>query len=349
MSHRIRLHPSGHEYEAATGEPLLEAGLRAGLNLAYRCDNGSCGECRARVMQGQVQTLRAHDFHLSEAERAAGHVLLCSTGALSGLQLEARESGSIADVPVQVIRTQVRQLQRPQPDLLLLQLRTPRSQTLQFLAGQNARLTLPDGSAHVLPIASCPCNGMVLEFHLRRGAGTFSEAAFSRLAAGDSVIVTGPCGRLTLDEQSPRRSVFIAYDTGFAAIKSLIEHAIALERPQPMHFYWIGCAPGEHYLLNYCRSWEDALDNFHFTPLCATAEWREPGRGDAVCEDLLAQMQACPAQAPHEGLADCDVYLAGVKPMVDCAARSLLTRGLPLCQLHAQALGEEEVHTVCAA
>ena len=52
---------------------------------------------------------------------------------------------------------------------------------------------------------------------------------FAGLKDVATVRVEGPRGEFVLDEASTRPLVFVAFDTGFAPIKSLIEHAMALD------------------------------------------------------------------------------------------------------------------------
>jgi CDP-4-dehydro-6-deoxyglucose reductase len=59
--------------------------------------------------------------------------------------------------------------------------------------------------------------------------------------------------------------VFIAQGNGFAPVKGLIEHAMALDSAENIHLYWIAGGSDGHYLHNLCRSWNDALDNFYYT------------------------------------------------------------------------------------
>jgi hypothetical protein len=42
------------EFEGDSSENLLYAGLKQGLGLPYECATGTCGTCRARVMEGEV-------------------------------------------------------------------------------------------------------------------------------------------------------------------------------------------------------------------------------------------------------------------------------------------------------
>ena len=70
MTRQVRVRPSGHRVEVQSTETILEAGLRVGLNLDYHCGNGSCGDCRARLLSGEVRETCQHDFLFSAAEQA---------------------------------------------------------------------------------------------------------------------------------------------------------------------------------------------------------------------------------------------------------------------------------------
>ena len=62
------------EFDVRPDETVLDAALRAGLDLPYSCRDGVCGTCRARLACGQVQQDGAD---LSQAEIDAGYVLTC--------------------------------------------------------------------------------------------------------------------------------------------------------------------------------------------------------------------------------------------------------------------------------
>jgi hypothetical protein len=57
-----------------------------------------------------------------------------------------------------------------------------------------------------------------------------------------------------------------------------------------MDFYWLSSRSDGHYLSNYCRSWEDALDRFRFHKL-----WLQPAGEldrDGAFENILAEYPA---------------------------------------------------------
>lgn len=57
------------------GETVLDAALRAGLDLPWSCRGGMCSTCRARVTEGSVEM--EVNYGLEPWETAAGYVLTC--------------------------------------------------------------------------------------------------------------------------------------------------------------------------------------------------------------------------------------------------------------------------------
>jgi CDP-4-dehydro-6-deoxyglucose reductase len=321
MSAHVQVRPSGHEFFVEGNDTLLEAALRAGLSVDYGCSGGACGKCKAKVVSGEVQKARHSDYALTAAEKAAGMMLMCSNTAVADLVIEAHEAHGAADMPLQSIEAKVKAVAPMGEAMRLVHLQTPRTNRLRFLAGQSVRLTLPGGARAEIPVASCPCDDRNLHFHVpHAAAGAFGEEVFSRLAAGDAVRVDGPRGDFVLDEESTRPLVFIAADTGFAPVKSLIEHAMALEAAPAIHLIWIASRPGGHYLDNLCRSWRAALDDFHYSAVAADGDLAS---GDVVQRAIGPAMDALP------GGVSCDLYVAGPEEFLAAAQYVLLEQGRP--------------------
>jgi ring-1,2-phenylacetyl-CoA epoxidase subunit PaaE len=59
----------------AKGEPVLDAALRAGLDLPWSCRAGMCSTCRARLTRGTVQMTQ--NYSLEPWEIDAGYILTC--------------------------------------------------------------------------------------------------------------------------------------------------------------------------------------------------------------------------------------------------------------------------------
>jgi ring-1,2-phenylacetyl-CoA epoxidase subunit PaaE len=59
----------------AAGESVLDAALRAGMDMPFACKGGMCSTCRARVVEGAVEM--TVNYALEPWELAAGFVLTC--------------------------------------------------------------------------------------------------------------------------------------------------------------------------------------------------------------------------------------------------------------------------------
>jgi CDP-4-dehydro-6-deoxyglucose reductase len=330
VSAQVSVRPSGHQFTVEGHDTLLQAGMRAGLKLNYGCGNGSCGMCKVRVTAGEVARTMHTDYPLSETEKAQGYVLACAhTAASAELTIETLEARGPGDIPQQQILTTVRSIRPLGEDTLLLHLQTPRSHRLRFLAGQWVTLGLAQGEdAHARhPIASCPCDDRNLHFFIPRDP---SDAVATRLfagavKAGDAVTVWGPDGEFVLaDESLPL--VFAACDTGFAPVKSLIEHALSLDGSPSIALFWLTTRPDGAFLANQTRAWSDSFDHFETT----LSQSDDPVRG---AREMAVAMRTDLFDI------DCAFYIAGPGAFVDALHTELLAAGVPAAQLHLEVTG----------
>ncbi len=321
MSAHVTIQPSGHEFFVDGNDTLLDAALRHGVSLSYGCSNGNCGECRARVVSGEVKKVRAHDYALKQADKDAGVILMCSYAPVNDVVLEADIAGA-HDIPLQHIDVRVKSVEVFNPRVAALYLVTPRSQRLRYLGGQSIRLAA-NGAEGRYHLASCPCDDRNLEVHVPRRAGDgFAEWVFDAMKNGSVVTLEGPFGEVVLDEDSPRPVVFLAFGTGFAPIKSLVQHAMSLELAESMDLHWFADETGL-YQDNLCRSWADALDNFSYVPHPA---------GEDADEALRRVAAACPE------LHRFDVYASGTAAQLERARGIFVAAGLHEARWFAESL-----------
>jgi len=329
VSAHVTVRPSGRDFFVEGRDTLLQAGLKAGLGLNYGCGNGTCGLCKARVIAGEVTKVAAHDYPLSDAERQAGHVLLCvHSAASSEIVLETLEALGPQDIPLQELEVRVRGAKLLAPHTLHLHVQTPRASRLRFLAGQSVRLALsgtPGDASGTYAIASCPCDERNLHFHIARDDGDpLASALFGAPpATGSPMHLAGPHGDFVLQDTG-RSLAFLACDTGFAPVKSLVEHAMAVDAAEALALGWLATRADGHYLANQCRAWAEALDTFRYV----ACRHDDPAQGAARLAEALS------AQAD---LAACDVYVAGPPAFLAGAAAALAGHGVPDPRLHSTA------------
>lgn len=326
MVAHVTVLPSNNDFFIDGPDTILEGALRAGIPLNYGCSGGNCGLCKAKVISGQVKKTRFHDYVRTEADKRDGLFLMCSNTAVTDLVIEAVVAGGVQDIPFQQIPATVKLLTHLNPDIALLHLQTPRSNRLRFLAGQSVELILGKSLKAELAIASCPCDDRNILFHVHRMPGNlFSDYVFNRLRNHEVVDIEGPQGEFILQEKTTRPLYFIAFDTGFAPIKSLIEHAMSLEAAEAIHLYWIGSHDSSIYLPNVGRAWADALDNFYYTQLVAGFELGNlSGNRDGILKGLLQNMLK---NTP--GVTDGDIYIAGPEAAGKFSEQFFLDLGLP--------------------
>jgi ring-1,2-phenylacetyl-CoA epoxidase subunit PaaE len=73
------------EVPVAEGEAILDAALRAGMDLPFACKGGMCSTCRAKIVEGT--TKMDVNYSLEPWELAAGFVLTCQAHPTSAREL----------------------------------------------------------------------------------------------------------------------------------------------------------------------------------------------------------------------------------------------------------------------
>ena len=322
MSFKTTLSPSGHQFPIEAHETVLEAALKHGYTLPYSCRDGVCGACKGKVLQGTVDYGKHQDSTLTIAEKSAGMALFCCAKPLSDLNLECREVNAVKDIPVKTMPCRVHTMARPADDVMVLQLKLPANERLQFLAGQYIDILLKDHKPRSFSLANAPHTDEFLELHIRNiVGGEFTKHVFEVMKERDILRFKGPLGTFFLREESDKPIIFVASGTGFAPIKAIIEHALYLGIKRPMHFYWGARKLADLYMLQMAKQWERA--GIKFTPVLSepAPEDAWPGRTGFVHQAVLDD---------YRDLAGHEVYACGAPVVVEAAHRDFTTRrGLP--------------------
>ncbi|MFM9924899.1 2Fe-2S iron-sulfur cluster-binding protein [Variovorax sp. H27-G14] len=91
---KVRLEPSGLDFETDAQTTLLKAAEAAGIELPSSCRNGTCRTCICLRLSGE--TRHTIDWPgLSADEKAEGWILPCVAQALGDLSLEAPAARSL--------------------------------------------------------------------------------------------------------------------------------------------------------------------------------------------------------------------------------------------------------------
>ena len=330
MAHQVTIQPSGNVFPVPEGDTILAAGLSAGYHLPYGCRNGACGSCKGKLVAGSIDYGKYQHTALSEDERAAGYALFCVGKPLTDVTIESREIGAVKDIVVRKLPCRVHKLERATDDVMVMSLKLPATERLQFLAGQYVEFILKDGSRRSFSMANAPHDDEFLQLHVRHvPGGAFTDHVFNTMKERDILRFEGPLGSFFLHE-SEKPIVFVASGTGFAPIKAIIDSAFKKEIDRPMTLYWGARRPKDLYLDDLARRWTaERPEQFSYVPVIS----------DALPEDAWTGRSGFVHRAVMEDFADLSgvqVYACGVPIMVDSARRDFThERKLPIDEFFA--------------
>ena len=323
MSFQVTIQPSGHRFEIPSDDSILNAALEAGFTLPYGCRNGGCGACKGRVLAGTVDYGQAQPHALTEAEKADGMALFCCAKPLSDVTIECREIGLKEGIRPRILPCRVERKVLLAPDVMVMHLKLPSNERLQFLPGQYIDFLLKDGARRAFSLANPPYDDQILELHLRLiPGGKFTEYVFHEMPEKAILRFEGPFGTFTLREDSEKPIIFVAGGTGFAPIKGIIEHALHHQCKRDMLLYWGALSKQDLYMPNLPQQWAAQHANIRFIPVLSAPKQEDgwTGRTGLVHQAVMAD---------YPDMSSYQVYCCGAPAMVEAAHRDFTALGLP--------------------
>lgn len=323
MTHQIRIEGSEVGFSCEHGETVLDAAARNGIELPYSCRKGVCGNCRGLVLEGQLVPGSAGGSAEAGVHAANEH-LFCHAQAASDLLIRPRSWQRIDPNARKTLNAKVFRITQPASDVTVLQLRFAAGTRVKFRAGQYLQVILPDGQRRAFSMANAPHESDGAQLHIRHvPGGHFSMGLLPGLKAGDTLQLELPHGDFWLREDSERPLLMVAGGTGFAPIKSIIDHLVRRKIARPLALYWGSRQPEGLYAPEVIAKWQQALPGLRYEPVISDvatgASWH--GRMGLVQEAVLAD---------QTDLSGHDVYACGAPAMVAALRRACVEqRGLP--------------------
>jgi len=227
-TYTVQVEPIGASVSCRDDQAVLDACLREGIWLPHACTHGTCGTCKALVLDGDVDLGDASPYALLDSERDDGCALICVATPRGDLVIEGEidvEEG-VEVHPVRDFTGTVEALDDIAPGVrrLVIALDEP----LSFNPGQYVQLNMPGGDARPYSVASSPLAPSRIELHVKRSEnGVCTDGwVFKDLAVGDVVTLSGPYGRFSFRPMRDKPVLLLGSGTGLAPLKSIVSHLV---------------------------------------------------------------------------------------------------------------------------
>lgn len=324
MSYSVRIESTEHVFQVNEGERILDAGLHQSIALPYGCRGGACGACAASLISGEIEYPDGFPAGISEEDHAKGQTLLCKAVAKSDLVIRSKTLSAASELEVKILPCRIQEKEQLNHDVVLIKLLLPKTERLQFFAGQYINFLLKNGKHRSFSIANAPHNDEFLELHIRHiPGGAFTSEVFDEMKEKDMMRIEGPLGSFYLREESTRPIILMAGGTGFAPIKGMIEHALEVGMERPIHLYWGVESKEDLYMDELAHSWTKQNPLIRYTPVLSNAKEEDNWKGrtgfvhKAIMED-------------YADLSPYEIYGSGAPAMVYAGRDDFVKNGLDL-------------------
>ncbi|MDB5943919.1 MAG: Ferredoxin--NAD(+) reductase-like protein [Ramlibacter sp.] len=315
MAYDIRIAGTEQHFSCEPGQNILDAGLKAGIEMPYSCRKGVCGNCAGGIASGAAQC-PPNDV------AGPGQVLYCQCVPEGDLEIVPTAWHRIDPAARKQFSAKVYRNTLAADDVSVLQLRLPAGQRAKFKAGQYLQVTLPDGSRRSYSMANPPHESDTLQLHIRHVAGGQFTRIVPTLKQGDLLQVELPFGNFELKEESSSPMLCVVGGTGFAPVKSLLDDLVKKGVKRPVTLIWGGRDRNGLYLMAAVDRWKKLLPGFDFVPAVEdAADAQALGGFHGRVDDAL--------RTRFESLAGYEVYCCGAPPMVAAVKKACVDeRGL---------------------
>ena len=319
------------DFEAEEGEKILFAGLRSGIDLPYECATGTCGTCKARLVEGRLKDLWPEAPGKKSLKAGEGEFLMCQCAADGNVNAEAAkfvyamDPGTCLPQPgkgrIAAVRHLTHDVAAVDVDL---------DAPIDFDAGQYMAIETPGlAGMRGYSMVNFDRRAKRLAFVIKKKpGGGFSEWLFGGERAGAALTLFGPLGKATFYPNLGKNLLCIAGGSGIAGMMSIVSRACQesyFSQYKGHVFFGVRTAKDAFYLDELAAFQAGFAQNLSVTvalsdeDVPADLAARHPGlKFDRGFVHEVAKRQ----MAGNYG--NIRAYLAGPPPAVDASIRFLL-------------------------
>ena len=338
MAYEKKIDGTDVSFEAQSGQTVLEAASKCGIELPYSCRKGVCGNCKGKVISGDLVLGTGGGSHETGCDEIDDH-LFCVAQPASNLVIKPHSWRKVDPNARKTITATVFKNELVANDISILNLRFPTGVRVRFAAGQYLEVLLPNEERRAFSMANAPHENDSVQLHIRHmPGGGFTQTVVPKLVKGDKLNIELPHGDFFLREDTNRPLLFIAGGTGFAPIKSIIENVIKRNIQRQMTLFWGAREPEDLYALELIKKWQLLKSDFRFEGVISDGSQTEAWTG---MRGRLHQV----ILDNFENVSNFDVYVCGAPVMVNAVRSSLIDkRGLPANQFFSDSFVESSIN-----
>jgi len=329
---RVQLNARNRTYhfEAEPGTRMLYSGLAAGINLPYECGSGTCGTCKARLIEGDVDD-RWPEASGRKYLKQPGEFLMCQCVAVGDCTVEVANfvynmdpGACIPEFRAGTIR-HTKALTRDVMSFSV-ELESP----ADFDAGQFVAMQVPGVPGYRgYSMVNFERGATSLDFVIKKKpGGGASEWLFDGAAEGKAVEIFGPLGAATFYPNLGKHILCVAGGSGIAGMMSILSRARQeryFDQFNGYVFFGVRTFGDGFYLEELSGIAREFPDRLKVTialsdePVPAEAHTRYPAL--AFDQGMVHDVAGKAMQGKYQNVR---AYLAGPPPCVDASIRMLL-------------------------
>ena len=277
------------EYVVEGGDTLLSSLVSQKIFIPSACGGkGSCGYCKVKVMDGAGPVLATEKPWLSAEELGDNVRLSCQVKVKSDMHIQIPEElFNVKEYEMTLVE------KIPMTDKIVkLRFELPEGETINFKPGQFMQIkTEPyDGGDdfdgcdeevfRAYSVASSIKDTKHVEFLIGYTMGICSTYVHKVLNVGDKVLINGPYGDFYYHDDDSEEILLIAAGTGFAPIRSILNHMRDNDIKKKARFYFGARTPEDLFLVDEMKQFEEDLYDFKFMPTLSRTTPEHNWEGD---------------------------------------------------------------------
>jgi toluene monooxygenase electron transfer component len=231
MRIQVNARNRAYPFDAPAGEKILFAGLRAGVDLPYECATGTCGTCKAKLVQGKVDDAWTTAPGKKYLKAEQGEILMCQCVAEGEVTVEVSNfvySVDPGSCPAKAMSGTVSKVRMLTADVAHVEVML--DGPCDFDAGQFMAVAAPGVTGmRGYSMVNFARGTQQLDFVIKKKpGGGFSEwlfAAQGKSAEGAKLDLFGPLGKATFYPGIAKNVLCIAGGSGIAGIMSILARA----------------------------------------------------------------------------------------------------------------------------